>query len=146
MKMDVQWGYNNIYIAEGNEWKAAFTTKYSLFEPTIMFFGLTNSPAIFQHMIDNIFVKELDEGWLLAYMNDNLIAIEDEPSKHIACARQACKIFKENNLYVKPEKCKFMVKKIEFLGFFIEDGKISMNPTKIKGITDWPAPVMVKQV
>jgi len=60
--MDVQWGYNNIYIAEGNEWKAAFTTKYSLFEPTIMFFGLTNSPAIFQHMIDNIFVKELDEG------------------------------------------------------------------------------------
>jgi len=144
--MDVQWGYNNIYIAEGNEWKVAFTTKYGLFEPTIMFFGLTNSPATFQYMMDNIFVKKLDEGWLLAYMDDTLIATEDEPSKHIACARQACKIFKENNLYVKPEKCKFMVKKIEFLGFFIEDGKISMNPTKIKGITDWPAPVMVKQV
>ena len=95
--------------------------------------------------MDNIFVKELDEDWLLAYMDDTLIATEDKPSKHIACARQACKIFKENNLYVKPIKCKFMVKKIEFLGFVIENGKISMNPMKIKGITDWPAPVMVKQ-
>jgi len=96
--------------------------------------------------MDNIFVKELDEGWLLAYMDNILIATKDESTKHIVCTKQVCKIFKENDLYVKSEKCKFMVKKIEFLGFVIEDGKILMDPTKIKGITDWPAPTIVKQL
>ena len=47
-KMDIRWGYNNIRIKEGNEWKAAFRTNRGLFEPTVMFFGLTNSPATFQ--------------------------------------------------------------------------------------------------
>jgi len=46
-KMDLRWGYNNIQIKEGDEWKAAFTTPERSFEPTVMFFGLTNSPATF---------------------------------------------------------------------------------------------------
>jgi len=55
MKLDVQWGYNNVHIKEGDEWKAAFRTNRGLFEPTVMFFGLTNSPATFQTMMDKIF-------------------------------------------------------------------------------------------
>jgi hypothetical protein len=47
-KFDIRWGYNNIRIKEGDEWKAAFLTKEGLFKPTVMFFGLTNSPATFQ--------------------------------------------------------------------------------------------------
>ena len=47
-KLDVRWGYNNVRIKEGDEWKAAFRTNMGLFEPTVMFFGLTNSPATFQ--------------------------------------------------------------------------------------------------
>jgi hypothetical protein len=47
-KLDVRWGYNNVRIKEGDEWKAAFRTNIRLFEPTVMFFGLTNSPATFQ--------------------------------------------------------------------------------------------------
>src|SRR6202453_74656 len=47
-KMDLRWGYNNLRIKEGDEWKAAFTTNRGSFEPTVMFFGLTNSPASFQ--------------------------------------------------------------------------------------------------
>ena len=46
-KMDLRWGYNNVRIKEGDEWKAAFTMPEGLFEPTVMFFGLTNSPAMF---------------------------------------------------------------------------------------------------
>ena len=46
-KMDLRWGYNNVRIKEGDEWKAAFMTPEGLFEPTVMFFGLTNSPATF---------------------------------------------------------------------------------------------------
>ena len=54
-KFDVRWGYNNIRIKPGDEWKAAFLTPEGLFEPMVMFFGLTNSPATFQMMMNTIF-------------------------------------------------------------------------------------------
>jgi len=60
--MDIRWGYNNIRIHEGDEWKAAFSCKYGLFEPTVMFFGLTNSPATFQRMMNETFNSEILEG------------------------------------------------------------------------------------
>jgi len=68
-KMDIRWEYNNVRIKEGDEWKAAFKTKFGLFEPTIMFFGLTNSPATFQKLMDSIFAEEIAEGWLTVYMD-----------------------------------------------------------------------------
>ncbi len=61
-KVDVRWGYNNIQIKEGDEWKAAFLTPEGLFEPTVMFFGLTNSPATFQMMMNTIFHTEVAQG------------------------------------------------------------------------------------
>ena len=64
IKMDIRWGYNNVRIREGDQWKAAFICKEGLFEPTIMFFGLCNSPAIFQQMMDNIFCVKIAQGWL----------------------------------------------------------------------------------
>ena len=103
MKMDIRWGYNNICIAEGNEWKATFTTKYGLFEPTVMFFGLTNSPATFQHMMDNIFVKELDKGWLLAYMDDTLIATEDELPNTLHVLNKPAKSSKKTTSMLNPK-------------------------------------------
>jgi len=48
MKLDLRWGYNNVRIKEGDEWKAAFTTHIRVYKPTVMYFGLTNSPATFQ--------------------------------------------------------------------------------------------------
>ena len=76
-KFDVRWGYNNIHIKEGDEWKVAFPTPEGLFEPTVMFFSLTNSPATFQMMMNTIFRKEVAQGWLSVYMND--IAIHTKP-------------------------------------------------------------------
>jgi len=61
-KFDIWWGYNNIRIKEGDEYKAAFKTSKGLFEPTVMFFGLTNSPTTFQTMMDNIFQDEVAQG------------------------------------------------------------------------------------
>jgi len=58
-QFDVRWGYNNVRIKAGDEWKAAFITNEGLYEPTVMFFGLTNSPATFQAMMNAIF-KERD--------------------------------------------------------------------------------------
>ena len=72
-KLDIRWGYNNIHIKEGDEWKAAFITNKGLFEPTVMFFGLGNSPATFQAMMDDYFRDMIDEGWIAIYMDDILI-------------------------------------------------------------------------
>ena len=71
--LDVRWGYNNIRIKEGDEWKAAFRTNRGLFEPTVMFFGLTNSPATFQWMMNDIFKDLIAEGKITIYLDDILI-------------------------------------------------------------------------
>ena len=76
--MDVRWGYNNNRIKEGDTWKAAFRTNRGLFEPLVMFFGLTNSPATFQTMMNDIFQEEIAEGWVVIYMDDILVFSKDE--------------------------------------------------------------------
>jgi hypothetical protein len=59
-KLDVRWGYNNVRIKEGDKWKAVFRTNRGLFKLLVMFFGLTNSPATFQTMMNEIFQ---DPSW-----------------------------------------------------------------------------------
>jgi Reverse transcriptase (RNA-dependent DNA polymerase) len=81
-KFDVRWGYNNIRLKEGDEWKAAFKTSEGLFEPIVMFFGLRNSPATFQTMMDEIFRDEIQEGWVKIYMDDIVIATTDDEVLH----------------------------------------------------------------
>ena len=76
-KFDIRWGDNNIRIKEGDERKATFLTPQGLFEPLVMFFGLTNSPATFQAMMNEIFRMEVAQGWLLVYMDE--IAIHTKP-------------------------------------------------------------------
>jgi hypothetical protein len=77
-KLDIQWGYNNVRIKTGDGWKAAFKTNYGTFEPLVMFFGLTNFPATFQTMMNEIFFNEISEGWFLVYMDDLLIMAHSE--------------------------------------------------------------------
>ena len=76
-KFDVRWGYNNMRIKDGHQWKVAFVTHKGLFEPTVMFFGLTNSPATFQRFMNNSFREMITEGWLVIYMDDLLIYSPD---------------------------------------------------------------------
>jgi len=71
-KFDIHWGYNNVHIRWEDEWKAAFITNEGLFEPTVMFFGLTNLPATFQMMMNAIFQEEVHEGWLIISLDGNL--------------------------------------------------------------------------
>jgi len=72
-KLDVCWGFNNIHIKPGDEWKAAFQTNRGLFEPLVMFFGMTNSPATFQTMMNDIFQNLIVEGIVVVYLDDILI-------------------------------------------------------------------------
>jgi RNase H-like domain found in reverse transcriptase/Reverse transcriptase (RNA-dependent DNA polymerase) len=146
MKFDVQWGYNNIPIKPGDEWKAAFKTSEGLFEPMVMFFGLTNSPATFQMMMDDIFQEEIAQGWVKIYMDDIIITTKDDKEEHTCQVNQVLKKLEEHDLYLKPEKCNFHVKEVEYLGVIIGQGQVKMDLTKVKGIAEWPVPTSVKDV
>src|SRR6266849_8538806 len=67
-KFNVQWGYNNVQIKEGDKWKASFKMNRGMFKPLVMFFGLTNSPASFQSMMNELF----NTGLIFIYM-DNIL-------------------------------------------------------------------------
>ena len=72
-KFDVAEAFNNVRIKKGDQWKAAFRTNTGLYEPTVMFFGMCNSPATFQSMMDDIFKDEIHNKWVIVYMDDILI-------------------------------------------------------------------------
>jgi len=77
-KMDLRWGYNNVRIKEGDKWKVAFTTHVGPFEPVVMFFGMTNSPATFQAMMNEILRDMINEGKVAAFVDDVLVGTEME--------------------------------------------------------------------
>ena len=81
-KLDIRWGYNNIRIRNGDQWKAAFKTNQGLFEPMVMFFSLTNAPATFQSMMNFIFRELINEGYVTIYMDDILIHTPNDPTLH----------------------------------------------------------------
>ena len=81
-KLDIRWGYNNIRIRAGDQWKAAFKTNRGLFEPMVMFFGLTNAPATFQSMMNFIFWELINKGYVMIYMDDILIHTPDDVDLH----------------------------------------------------------------
>ena len=145
-KVDIKWGYNNICIKEGNEHKAAFITNQGLFKPTVMFFGLTNSPATFQSMMNAIFAKEIAEGWLIVYMDNILVATKDDLQFHEKCIHWMLKKLKKHGLYLKPEKCVFEQQRIEFLGVILKNGTVQMDPAKVKGMADWSAPQNITDI
>ena len=104
-KMDLRWDYNNVRIKERNEWKAAFTIPEGSFEPTVMFFGLTNSPVTFQAMINELLRDLINTGKVAAFIDDIIVGMEMEEG-HDEIVAEIIKRLKENDLYVKPEKYK----------------------------------------
>jgi hypothetical protein len=135
----VRWGYNNIRIKTGDEWKAAFTTNRGLFEPQVMLFGLTNSPATFQALMNTIFADLVAMGKVAVYLDDILIyshSIQD----HHAVTHEVLRRLESHDLYLRPEKCKFDKREIEYLGLIIQEGQVTMDPVKVQAIASWPAP------
>ena len=106
MKMDLRWGYNNVRIKKGDEWKAAFTTPEGLFEPTVMFFGFMNSPATFQAIMNELLRDLINmRKVVVVFIDDVIIGTEDEEG-HDEMVVKVIKRLEENDLYVKPEKYK----------------------------------------
>ena len=144
-KMDLWWGYNNVRIRAGDEWKAAFTTHKGSFEPLVMYFSLCNSPATFQKMMNEIFHDMSDV--CVVYIDDLMIFTEkDNQEEHDRIMLEVLKCLHDNDLFVKPEKCRFRVTEVNFLGMIISRDGIKMDPEKVNAILKWPEPANVKHI
>jgi len=134
-KMDLRWDYNNVCIKEGDEWKVAFTTHVGSFEPVVMFFGITNSLATFQGMMNEIMRDLINEGKVAVFVNDMLVGTDGKEG-HDEIVAEVLKQLEENDLYVKPEKCSWKKNKVNFLGVVMGQGKIEMEEDKVVGVLD----------
>jgi len=105
-KLDIYWGFNNVWIKSGDEWKAAFCTNYGLFEPLVMFFGMTNSPVTFQTMMNDIFQDLIAKGIVVVYL-DNILIFTWTVEQHVKAIWKVLEILAKHKLCLCPEKCEF---------------------------------------
>ena len=143
-KIDLRSGYNQVRIAAEDVHKTAFRTRYGHFEYLVMPFGLTNAPATFMHLMQSIFADVLD-SIVIIFLDDILIfskTLEDH-RHHVAEVLQR---LRKHKLYGKLSKCEFMRRSISFLGHVISADGLSMEPEKVKAITEWPVPKNATEV
>jgi disulfide oxidoreductase YuzD len=137
--LDIQDGYNNIRIKSGDAWKLAFKGPDGHYEPEVMFFGMTNAPAVFQRAMDWIFarLKAKYPGCIFVYMDDILIATRNNEQLHEQIVHEVLEMLKQEDYYLKLPKCLFHQTSIDYLGIHIEGGRIKIDPTKINGLAEW---------
>ena len=145
-KLDIRWEYNNIHIRDGDQWKAAFKTNCGLFEPMVMFFGLTNAPATFQSMMNFIFCDLINEGYVTIYMDDILIHTPNDYALHRRVVNDVLRVLAANDLYLKLQKCQFEATEVEYLGVIISEDQITMDPVKVNGVKNWKQPTTLREL
>src|SRR5882672_10722492 len=111
-----------------------------------MFFGLTNSLATFQTMMNDIFWELIDEGVVAIYMDDILIFGGQTKEEHHAIIVWVLDILCKHQLNLMAEKCMFGQPTVEYLGLILSEGHVEMDPVKVAGIRDWPTPRNVTEV
>jgi len=110
-----------------------------------MFFGMTNLPAIFQAMMNEILRDLINEGKVAVFVDDVLVGTETKEG-HDEIMKEILRRLEENDLYIKLEKCVWKVRKIGFLGVIIGPNRIEMEEKKGDGVLSWPQPKNVKDV
>jgi Reverse transcriptase (RNA-dependent DNA polymerase) len=141
-KFDIWEGYNNIQLVPKDRWKAAFKTHIGLFQPTVMVFRLQGAPGTFLRMIAvNVapMYREFPPDRFKHYMDDCLVATaEGELTLHHHMNHRLLNIFEEHSYFLKPSKCEFEHTEIDFLGVCLGHRQITIDPSKIAGIKEWP--------
>jgi len=117
-------------IKEGDEWKVIFITHIGSYKPVVMFFGMTNLPATFQGMMNEILRDMINEGKVVVFMDDVLVETEMEEG-HNKIIEEVLKRLEKNDLYMKLEKCAWKMQKVNFLGVVIGQGKIEIEEDKV---------------
>lgn len=143
-KMDLQKRYYQVRIAEGNEPKTTCITRYGSFEWLVMPFGLTNAPATFCTLMNKIFHPYLDK-FVVVYLDD-IVIYSHTLEKHAQHLKTLFRVLRENELYVKKEKCSFAQETVQFLEHTIEHGRLKMDESKVRAILDWEPPTKVTEL
>ena len=110
-----------------------------------MFFGLTNSPATFQTLMNSIFGDLIAAGKVAVYLDDILIFTSTR-EEHREITQEVLRRLEEYDLYLRPEKCEFGKEEVKYLGLLISEGKVCMDPVKVAAVKDWAAPKSVCDV
>jgi Reverse transcriptase (RNA-dependent DNA polymerase). len=143
-KIDLRSGYHQLRIREEDIPKTAFTTRYGLYEFTVMSFGLTNAPAFFMNLMNKVFMEYLDK-FVVVFIDDILIYSQSEED-HQHHLRLVLGKLREHQLYAKLSKCEFWLSEVKFLGHVISAKGVAVDPKTVTAVTDWKQPKTVTQI
>jgi hypothetical protein len=143
-KIDLYSGYHQIRIKESDIHKTAFRTRYGHYEFLVLPFGLTNAPATFMTLMNDIFREYLDK-FVVVYLDDILIYSRTK-EEHLQHVRIVLSTLRKHKLYAKLKKCELAQQQVEYTGHFISGEGISVDPRKVDTIKNWPAPTNVSEV
>jgi hypothetical protein len=142
-KIDLRLGYHQLKIHGCNIPKTAFILRYSLYEYTVMSFGLTNAPTYFIYLMSKVFMEYLDK-FVVVFIDDILVySRSEENEEHLCLALQKLRGYR---LYAKLSKCEFWMKQVAFLGHVVSKGSISMDPSRVQDVLSWNAPMSVGDI
>ena len=133
-----------VRIAEGDEAKTTCVTRYGSFSFLVMAFGLTNAPATFCNLMNDVFSEYIDR-FVVVYLDD-IVIYSESLRDHITHLRLVFEKLREHKLYVKREKCEFARKEVIFLGHKTSSGRVRMDESQVQAIVDWPSPVRVSEL
>jgi hypothetical protein len=143
-KIDLRSGYHQVRIAEEDIHKTAFSTRYGHFEFLVLPFGLTNAPATFMNLMQNVFSEYLDD-FVIVFLDDILVYSKNV-AEHLKHLKTVLQTLREHKLYAKLSKCEFFKSEISFLGHIVTKDGLKMEPSKVKDVMDWPQPKNVHDI
>ncbi|WVZ94154.1 hypothetical protein U9M48_040084 [Paspalum notatum var. saurae] len=143
-KIDLRSGYHQLKIRPSDIPKTAFTTKYGLFEYTVMSFGMTNAPAYFMQLMNSVFMDYLDK-FVIIFIDDILVYSKTE-AEHEEHLRLVLQRLREHRLYAKLSKCEFWIDEVPFLGHIVSKGGIAVDPRKVSAVVNWEIPRTPREI
>lgn len=143
-KIDLRLGYHQLKIRQEDIPKTAFSTRYGLYEFTIMSFGLTNAHAHFMNLMNKVFMEYLDK-FIIIFIDDILVysKSEEEHGEHL---RLVLNKLRDHQLYAKFGKCEFWMKEVVFMGHVMSVEGVAVNPSKVEDVLNWESPKSVPQI
>ncbi|KAL0536857.1 hypothetical protein IC582_025820 [Cucumis melo] len=143
-KINLQSGYHQLRIKDGDVPKTAFRSRYGHYEFIVMSFGLTNAPAVFMDLMNRVFREFLDT-FVIVFIDDILIYSKTE-AEHEEHLRMVLQTLRDNKLYAKFSKCEFWLKQVSFVGHVVSKAGVSVDPAKIEAVTSWARPSTVSEL